>query len=188
MTEFTTHTIETAPEASKPTLEAAQKKFGFVPNLFAKLAESPVAAEAYLTMAGLNAKSSFTPAEQQVVLLTSNFENECHYCMAAHTGAAKMAKLPEDAIEALRSGAPIPDARLEALRSFARKVVAQRGWVEAADVDAFLAAGFTKAQVLEVVVGVAFKVISNYTNHIVDTPLDDKFAPFKWEKPADQAA
>jgi len=187
MAEFNVHTKETAPAGSVPFLEATEAKFGFVPNLIGELAESPVAVEAYLALAGIFAKSSFTPAEQQVVLLTSNFENECHYCMAAHTGAAKRAKLSDAAIDALRAGTPIPDTRLEALSVFTRKVVTQRGWVSEADVDAFLAADFTRAQVLEVITGVAFKTISNYTNHVAETPLDAVFATMAWEKPAKAA-
>lgn len=187
MTEFQVHTKESAPAASVPFLEAAEKKFGFVPNLIGELAESPVTVEAYLTLAGIYAKSSFTPAEQQVVSLTANFENECHYCMAAHSAGAKMAKLSDAAIDALRTGSTIPDTKLEALRVFARKVVVQRGWVDPSDIEAFLGAGYTKAQVLEVVTGVAVKTISNYVNHIAETPLDDKFAPLKWEKPAKAA-
>ncbi len=187
MTDFQIHTKETAPAGSVPFMEAAEKKFGFVPNLIATLAESPTAVEAYLTIAGINATSSFSPAEQQVVLLTANYENECHYCMAAHTGAAKMARLDDAAIAALRAGTPIPDARLEALSTFTRKVVVERGWVQPRDVEALLAAGFTKAQVLEVIAGVAVKTISNYVNHVAETPVDAKFAPFTWEKPAQAA-
>ena len=187
MTDFQIHTKDTAPADSLPFLEAAEKKFGFIPNLIGELAESPATVEAYLTLGGIYGKSSFTPAEQQVVLLTANYENECHYCMAAHSAGAKMAKLSDVAIDALRAGTPIPDTKLEALRVFARKVVTQRGWVDPSDVTAFLNAGYSKANVLEVVTGVALKTISNYVNHIAETPLDDKFAALKWEKPAKAA-
>lgn len=188
MSEFELHTVDTAPEGSKPWLEKAQAGFGFVPNLIAKLGTSPVAVEAYLTLHGIFGKSTLTPAEQQVVTLAINFENECHYCMAAHTGAARRAKLDEAAIGALRAGEPIPDPKLQALREFAVKVVRDRGWVDAADQQALLDAGYTRENILEVVVGAAFKTISNYSNHIVETPLDDAFAPLKWEKPSGRAA
>ena len=188
MSEFPIHTTETAPEGSKPWLQEAQNRFGFVPNLIGKLANAPVAAEAYLTIHSIYGKSTLTPAEQQVVALAINYEHDCHYCMAAHTGGAKMAKLDESAIEALRNGKPIPDPKLQALREFAVKMVLKRGWVDDADQQALLDAGYTRENILEVVVGAAFKTISNYANHIVDTPLDDKFAPLKWEKPSDAAA
>ena len=83
-------------------------------------------------------------------------------------------------IAAVRDERPIPDARLEALRRFAETVVDKRGWATEDDVQAFLAAGFGRQQVLEVILGVAFKTISNYANHLVDTPLDDAFAGQAW--------
>ncbi|NQW09913.1 MAG: carboxymuconolactone decarboxylase family protein [Alphaproteobacteria bacterium] len=187
MTEFSIYTKDTAPTGSIPTLEAAEKKFGFIPNLLGELAESPVAVEAYLSLSGTFGKSTLTPAEQQVVLLTTSYENECHYCMAAHTGGAKMAKLDEGAIQALRAGEPIADPKIEALRGFTRKLVVNRGWVQPADIDSFVAAGYTRANVFEVITGVALKTISNYTNHVAETPLDDKLAALKWDKPAKAA-
>ena len=111
-----------------------------------------------------------------MVLITANFDNGCTYCMAAHTTMSKRQKLPEDVIQALRDNTPIADAKLEALRVFTRAVFHKRGWVDQADLDAFYAAGYEKHHVLEVVVGLAFKTISNYTNHVVDTPVDDAFA------------
>jgi len=188
MADLTIHSLDTAPDASKPSLEAAQKKYGFIPNLIGELANSPTAVEAYLTLAGIYAKSTLTPGEQQVVMLTSSFENDCHYCMAAHSGAAKMAKLDAAAIEALRAGTSIPDEKLEALRRFASLVVVNRGWVPAEEQQAFLDAGYTAENALEVIVGVAVKTISNYTNHLAETPLDERLSPMKWEKPETAAA
>ncbi len=173
MSTFTVHSIETAPEASKPLLETTKAAWGFVPTLHGMLAESPVALEAYDALFGMvAAKSTFTPQEQQVAYLAINVFNECEYCTAGHTYLGRMAKLNEDAIQALRNGTPIADARLQALRSFAEGVVRERGFVGDAAVEAFIAAGFTKAQVLEVVVIAATKTISNYTNHITHTPLE----------------
>ena len=179
MSEFPIHTIETAPEGSKPWLQEAQNRFGFVPNLIGKLANAPVAAEAYLTIHSIYGKSTLTPAEQQVVALAINYEHDCHYCMAAHTGGAKMAKLDESAIEALRNGKPIPDPKLQALREFAVKMVLKRAWVDDADQQALrmrVAPGKHSGSRGRC----RFQDISNYANHIVDT-LDDKFAP-KLEK------
>ena len=188
MSDFTIHTHETAPEGSKKILEGVKGKYGFVPNLIGGLAESPVATEAYTTIGGIFEKSDFTPTERQVVLITANFDNGCTYCMAAHTTMSKRQKLPEDVIQALRDNTPIADAKLEALRVFTRAVFHKRGWVDQADLDAFYAAGYEKHHVLEVVVGLAFKTISNYTNHVVDTPVDDAFAPNAWSKPEAAAA
>ena len=103
--------------------------------------------------------------------------------MAAHTGIANLEKVPEEVIEAARSGKPYADKRLEALRQFTRSVVVNRGWVSDEELETFLAAGFTKQHVLEIVVGVAYKVISTYTNHIAQTPLDAAFKRNTWQKP-----
>jgi len=177
MTPFKLHDLQ-----SRPQLAAAQEKFGFVPNLLGMLAESPVAADAYLKLGELFANSSFTPVEQQVVTLAVSNIHECDYCMAAHSGLAEMADMAPEVLEALRAGRTLPDARLEALRTFATTVVVDRGLVGDLAVAAFLDAGYTKAQVLEVITGVAFKTISNYTNHITRTPLDKPFSKYAWEK------
>ena len=184
MTQFTAYTADTAPEAAQPTLAAVKTAFGFVPNLQAHMAESPELLAGYSALWDLFSKSTLTPHEQQVVYLTSNFENECHYCMAGHTTLAKMQKMDAGVIRALRDGTPLPDAKLEALHVFATKVVRNRGWVSDADVDAFIGAGYTRRNVLDVVLGVATKVMSNYTNHIVHTPLDAFMKGNEWSKPA----
>jgi len=132
----------------------------------------------------LFAKTTLTPHEQQVVYLTSNFENECHYCMAGHTALAKLQKMDPAAISALRNGTKIPDRKLEALHRFTALVVRNRGWGLDGDVDEFLAAGYTRRNVLEVILGVATKVMSNYTNHIADTQLDTFMHGNEWTKPA----
>lgn len=183
MTQFTAYTAANAPEAAKPTLEAVKGAFGFVPNLQAHMAESPELLAGYSTLWDLFSKSTLTPHEQQVVYLTSNFENECHYCMAGHTTLAKMQKMDPAVIAALRAGTELPDGKLEALHLFTSLVVRNRGWVGDEAVDAFLAAGYTRRNVLEVVLGVATKVMSNYTNHIVHTPLDAFMAGNEWTKP-----
>ena len=183
MTKFTVYTETNAPEAAKPALGATKAAFGFVPNLQANMAESPELLAGYSTLWDLFSKSTLTPHEQQVVYLTSNFENECHYCMAGHSTLAKMLKMDPAVIEALRNGTPLPDAKLEALHRFATLVVRNRGWVSDADTDTFLAAGYTRRNVLEVVLGVATKVMSNYTNHIVHTELDSFMHGNEWTKP-----
>lgn len=176
MTKFTVHTEASAPEAAKARLAEAKKAWGFIPTLHATLAESPISLEAYDTLFGLVAKSSFTAAEQQAAYLAINVLHECEYCTAGHTYLARAAKLDESAIQALRNGQPIGDARLQALRGFAERVVRERGFVGDAAVDAFLASGFTRENVLEVITIVATKTISNYVNHITHTPKESFMA------------
>ncbi len=184
MTTFAAYTADNAPEAAKPGLKAAKASFGFIPNLQATMAESPELLAGYSALWDLFAKTTLTPHEQQVVYLTSNFENECHYCMAGHTALAKMQKMDPAVIDALRNGTEIPDRKLEALHRFTALVVRNRGWVSDADTDAFLAAGYTRRNVLEVILGVATKVMSNYTNHIAHTQLDKFMHGNEWVKPA----
>ena len=181
MSIFSIHSEHTAPEASQAILEGAKAKYGFLPNLLGGLASSPAALEAYVTLSDIFDKSSLTPAERQVVILAISAENGCEYCVAAHSTIAAMIKVPDDVIGALRDGRPIADGRLEALRNFTETVVRKRGWADEDDVQAFLAAGFGRAQVLDVVLGVAFKTLSNYANHLIRTPVDAAFAATEWK-------
>ncbi len=180
MTDFTTHSIDTAPAAAKPLLEGAKSAYGFVPNLLGNMAEAPALVEGYMSLAGIFGKTDLSETERQIILMTNNRLNGCTYCMAAHTTISQMANVPADVIEALRTDTPIADAKLEALRKFAIAVTESRGWPTDAQVNAFLAAGYTRQTVLEVILGTALKVMSNYTNHIAGTPLDDAFAPNAW--------
>jgi uncharacterized peroxidase-related enzyme len=183
MVDFTFHTSESAPQDSRPLLEKAESKFGFLPNILAGMAEAPALLEAYMTLSGIFDKTSFSPAERQLILLTVSYENECHFCVAAHTGGAKKAQMDDKHIEALRGGQMLDDPKLETLRAFTRKVVTQRGWIDDSDVQKMLDAGYSKQNVLEVIVGVGLKTISNYTNHIIATPLNEQLEPLKWDKP-----
>ena len=188
MTTFTIHNADSAPAGSKELLEATQRSKGLIPNLYGVLAEAPIAVEAYDALGSLLMRSSFTPTERHVVWFTINAYHDCHYCMAAHTLLAKGEGVPEDVIETARAVGSYEDPKLEALRVFTLILVENRGWTSAEDLEAFLAAGFTKQNVLETVTVIAHKVLSNYTNHIVDTPVDDAFKQFIWAKPLSNAA
>ncbi|MCI4663509.1 MAG: carboxymuconolactone decarboxylase family protein [Neomegalonema sp.] len=181
MADFQLHTKETAPEASKPLLENSLKAFGMTPNLHAVMAESPQLLDAYQQAHELFQRTSLSAVEQTVVWQAINVEHRCHYCVPAHTALAKMAKVDDTVIEALRNGAPLADAKLEALRTFTLEMVRQRGDVSAEAVNAFLAAGYGKRQILDVVLGVAQKVMSNYVNHLADTPVDPPFQKYAWD-------
>ena len=182
MSDFKIHTTETAPEGSKEILAGAQKSLGFIPNLYGIMAEAPSALKAYNGLSDNFEKSSFTATEKQIVLLATSYVNECNYCMAVHSTVAQMYKVSQDVIDALRNNKPITDPKLEALRKFTNAIVEKRGWVSDKEINEFIIAGYSKAQVLEVVVGVTQKTLSNYINHIVKTPLDAAFEPNKWTK------
>ena len=188
MTHFTTHTIKSAPEASKPLLQDAKDAYSFVPNLLGNMAVSPALLEGYMTLAGIFDKTDLSETERQIILMTNNRLNSCTYCMAAHTTISQMAKVPSDVINALRDNTPIADPKLEALRTFAAIVNEKRGWPEEGEIEAFLAAGYSKRAVLDVILGTSLKVMSNYTNHIAQTKLDDAFVRNTWTDPARRAA
>lgn len=172
--------IDQAPEASRELLERAKQKYGFVPNLLGVMAHSPSMLKAYLTMATIFDQTTLNATERQVVLLAASTSNDCGYCVSAHSIIARMQNVPESVINALRWGEPIADARLEALRQFAAAVVSSRGWPDDDIKQRFLAAGFTPAQALEVIVGVGMKTLSNYTNHLANTALDEAFESEAW--------
>ena len=180
MTTFTTHTIDTAPESAKPLLEAAKGAYGFIPNLLGTMAEAPAILEGYMTLAGIFDKTSLSETERQIILMTNNRLNGCAYCMTAHTSISQAKGVPADVIEALRNDTPIDDSKLEALRTFAVVINESRGWPREEDVQTLLDAGYTRQSVLEVIVGTALKVMSNYTNHIAATDIDSAFAPNSW--------
>ncbi|MEM9280125.1 MAG: carboxymuconolactone decarboxylase family protein, partial [Pseudomonadota bacterium] len=173
---------------SKPILEAAKQKVGFVPNLMATMAESPVMVESYLTLMALFDKSDMSETERQVILMTNNRLNGCTYCMAAHTAVSKMSGVDNEVIEALRNGTAINDPKLEALRTFSSIVHETRGHPTQEQVEAFIEAGYTKKTVLEVIVGTSLKVLSNYTTPITEPKLDDAFVPLAWSKDMASAA
>ena len=188
MVEFTTHSRDTAPEPAKHAFDLSEQKYGFTPNLIRVLAESPAAQQAYLTLSSLFQQTSLSPVEQQVVLLTVSFENACDYCMAAHTGGARMVNTPDLVVEALRSGNDLPDPMLNALSRFAGSVVRERGWISDDEVRRLLNAGYTRATVFDVLLGVALKTLSNYSNHIARTELDAAFQDFAWQRPSEPRA
>ena len=180
MSKFKLHDVDSAPEGSKPLLQGSLKSFGMIPNLHAVLAASPQALEAYQTLTRLFLETSLSTNEKHVLWLTINVANQCHYCVPAHTGLAKQDGVPDEIIQALRDNKELPDARLNALRTFVLKVVDKRGEVAEADVEAFLQAGFDQRNVLDVMLGVAHKTLSNYSNHITQTPVDEAFSQFEW--------
>jgi len=182
MTDFKLYDENTAPDDSKSLLKNSIAAFGMVPNLHAVMAEAPGLLEAYQVVHDLFSKSSFNKDELTVVWQTINVENECHYCVPAHTAIANNMGVDSAISDALRNETPLPNVRLEALRDFTLSVVRDHGNVDDAKVQAFLDAGFSKRHILEVILGYSQKVMSNYTNHLANTPVDKPFQKFEWQK------
>ena len=175
MKKFNIHTVETAPEGSKEILAQSQKRSGFIPNMHAIMAESPVLLKAYMEIGKIFNGSSFTPVEREIVEMTVNQTNGCSYCIAAHNYFDRLSKFPEDILSALLEEKPLDNSNLQTLRLFTKTVVEKRGWVSPEEVETFLSAGYSKEQILELIVGVAHKTMSNYVNHIANTSIDKCF-------------
>jgi uncharacterized peroxidase-related enzyme len=173
---FTPVGVETAPEKSRPLLENVQKSFKFIPNLFGVFANSPVLLEGYLGLEKAFDKGSLSAVERQIILLSASVENRCGYCIAAHSTVLKaFLHVPAEVVSAVRADQPVSDPKLEALIALTKEIVTERGHVSAQVMDKFLAAGYRKDQVLEILIGVALKTMSNYLDHISPTELDPAF-------------
>lgn len=164
-------------------LRGARARTGMIPNMYARMANVPGLLEAYLSgYERFRSDSAFSRIEQEVVLLAISRANGCTYCMAAHSALADKARVPTEITDAIRGGDPVPDERLDALVHFTSTMVETRGLPRAADIDAFLAAGFTETDILRIVLAIAVKTISNYGNHLFHTPVDESFANRVWEE------
>lgn len=175
MSLFTRHTDHTAPEGAAAVLTKVKERYGFIPNLAAYVAEAPGVLGAVLNLSQSFDNTSLTPQEQQVVLLTVSALNGCPYCKTVHTALGRMAEIDAATLKAVIAFEPLPDRKLSALRDFTRKLVEERGWVREEDVRAFLDRGYTKAQVFEVVMGVAMKTLTNYCNHLAGATPNPEF-------------
>ncbi len=183
-TPFPTYTAQNAPAESAALIQRSIKAYGFLPNLHAVMAEAPATYRAYLDTFDIFAtQTTLSPLEQQVVMQTSNYENNCHYCMPGHSMLMKLSNIPADVIEALREGRPITDTKLEALRTYARQLIEQRGHVTDEQLAQFFKAGYNKRQALEVLVGLATKLLSNFTNALAKTEIDAPVKAFAWTHP-----
>ena len=177
---FQLHDHSTAPSESKQLLEKVKASSGMIPGLYAVLAESPEALKAYVELGKIFGQSSLSDEEKTVVWQTINVEHECKFCVPAHTLVAKLMKVDETITNALRDKTLLPNEKLEKLREFTLILVRNRGKASEEEVSAFIEAGFTRKNILEVIVGISQKVLSNYTNYIARTPLNKEFQPFAW--------
>lgn len=175
-------TIENAEPEAQDLLDVAKKKMGFVPNMYYAMANSAGLLDTY--MHGYNVfreKSGFSSVEQELVFLAISQSNGCEYCMAAHSFMAEGASgVPSDVTAAIREGNPVPEEKLSALHRFTQLMVTTRGLPDRFEVDAFLSAGYAEKDILEVILAIAVKTISNYTNHIFHTDVDKVFAAHSW--------
>mgnify|MGYP001057154335 CR=1 FL=1 len=177
-------TFETANSIASSILDDAKKAMGFVPNMYAKMANNPALLDSYIhSYKTFRQNSGFNSVEQEVIFLSVAYENECDYCMAAHSFVAdKASKVPTEITDAIRSNGIINNEKLKALSTFARIVTRNRGHVTNQEIADFLNAGYNENQVLGVITGVGVKTFSNYFNHIAETSLDTVFKSREWSK------
>lgn len=181
MSRITLQTIPSAPEASRPYLEKAKARNGFIPNLLAVLANAPTAIETYLTVSEINGRASFSLAERETVQITAATTHGCAFCVAGHTAISyKQGNLDKELVEALRDQRPLPDARLDALAAFTRAIIRSRGKVTDDELKSFLAAGYGEQQVIEVILGVALATLCNFANSFASTELNPELAAYRW--------
>lgn len=175
-------TLENAGAEARAVLDKALAQVGFIPEMYARMVHSPGLLNTYLDgYTAFRRDSGFTPAEQEVVFLVISRTNGCEYCVAAHSMLADVKSgVPAEVTDAIRDGRPVPDPRLAALARFTRTMVEARGLPSRPDAEAFLAAGYGERQVLEIVLAIAVKTLSNYANHLFHTPLDAMFAGRAW--------
>jgi len=178
MAEFTLYTAENAPEESKPLLADSVAAFGMLPNLHAVMAEAPTLLKGYQVLHELFQNTSFNAEELTVVWQSINVEHDCHYCVPAHSAIAASMKVDQGIVDALVNKTPLADAKLETLRETTLAMTRERGVISDEQIEKFFAAGYGQQQLLEIIVGLSQKVMSNYTNHLANTPVDEPFKKF----------
>jgi AhpD family alkylhydroperoxidase len=170
-------TTANAPDSSKRILEEIKKSNGFIPILIAIFANSPTVLEGYRALDAVRGNGSFPPMGRQIILLAASVENHCNYCIAMHSMILKGdLRTPPEIVSAVRNNDLLPDAKLNALVTLVKELVRERGHAKRETIQNFLAAGYRKQQVMELLLGIALKTINNYLEHILPAPMDQPFA------------
>ena len=178
---FTVYNKHSAKPESAQLLGAVENMVGFVPNIFGVIAESTPGLHGFVELNNQFSRSTFDATEREIIQTAVSVENQCNYCVAGHTAFAHMQNVPADVIAAIRNNLPIKDQRLEALNQFTRTLVRSKGMIPSQAQEDFLAAGYSLAQILEVILGICVKTFSNLTNNTIGIPLDDEFSPYEWQ-------
>lgn len=179
------HTIDSAPSESKEILNVINSTIGFIPNIFSVIANSSSALSGFVGLNTEFSQSSFTPQEQQVILMATSTENECVYCVAGHTAFAQKLNIPAEDISALRHQHNTSNKNFNVLTNTVRQLIINKGRISADILATFFAAGYTQAQFLELVMGICVKTFTNYISNALTVELDDAFKPFAWQRPSD---
>ena len=180
MQAFPVHTIESAPEESKPSLQMLQGVFGMIPNIAGAMSTSPVLIGSLVGLFQKVHGGSFSEEQIQVLLLTNAVTNSCAWAVAFHTALALKEGVEPADVQAIRERQTPRSPKISALSMLARTLIEKRGRLEGLDVSRFLQAGFEKAHLLEVIAVVAASTITNYTGNITRPPVEAAFEPYAW--------
>ena len=184
MSAFPIHTLESAPEQSKPSLEALHSAFGIIPNIASAMATSPVLIGGLVGLFGKVHGGSFSEQQLQIVLLTNAVTNACAWAVAFHSFLAVKEGVEAADVDAIRERRIPQGAKNAALSTLARTLIEKRGQLDDRDVSAFLSAGFGKDHLLEVITIVAASTITNYTGNVTHPPLEEAFQAYRWHAQA----
>jgi len=180
MQRFTLQTIESAPEKSRPTLQTLESRFGFIPNVMATMANSPVLLNGFVGSFGSFHGGSLNECEKQILLLTNAVTIKCPWTVAAHSTFAIEDGVAESEIKAIRDGKLPQDRKYAALSALTKALLEKRGNVTEADIEKFTSAGYSKVQILEVITGVGISTMAATTTNMAGTPIEDRFKPQAW--------
>jgi uncharacterized peroxidase-related enzyme len=175
--------FDEATETQKELLTITKKEYKMIPNMYRAMVNNPVLLKSYMdAYKGFRTESNFSSVEQEVVFLTISVENNCSYCMAAHSIIADLvSKVPPNITDAIRTGDEIPDAKLKSLREFTSIMLNKRGNPSEEDVRLFFENGYNEQHILDIILAISIKTISNYTNHIFHTEIDSAFKIREWK-------
>ncbi len=181
MSLYPIHTLESAPEQSKPAMEGLNNVFGFIPNLIGVMSNSANLVNSLVGLFGKVHGGSFTEPQIQIVLLTNAVTNGAAWAVAFHSALALGEGISEADVQAIRAGNLPSDATFAALSHLAKTLIEKRGRVDRKEIERFVAAGFDKEQALELIAIVAASTITNYTASVTQVPLDETFQAHAWK-------
>lgn len=180
MSHFILHTIESAPEKSKPALQMLAEKFGFLPNVMATMAQSPTLLNGFVGSFGSFHGGSFDEAEKQILLLTNAVALKCPWTVAAHSTFALEDGIPVAEITAIRSGSLPQDRKYAALSGLTKTLIDKRGILDKTDIEKFTGAGYSETQMFEVITGVGISTMAATTTNMAATPVEERFQAQRW--------
>ena len=180
MQTFPLHTLESAPEQSKASLEKLREAFGMIPNIAGAMSSSPVLIGSLVGLFQKVHGGSFSEQQVQVLLLTDAVTNASGWAVAFHTALALKEGVEPADVRAIRERQTPRSPKIAALSALARTLIEKRGRLDDLDVSRFLQAGFDKAQLLEIIAVVAASTITNYTGNVASPPLESAFEAYAW--------